>query len=641
MGPKRPSLATAFRTTDLRTSLRQPSEQTSSGNAPAPKAVSFGGDRLAVQEDIISEHSPLLRPGSSEDGGELVKMISPEDNWVDDDPVNEETKSTLFLFLLTLGGLGLQIGWSVETSNGSPYLLSLGLSKSLLALVWIAGPLSGTLVQPYVGMKSDDCRIRWGRRRPFILGGTLATIFSLMVLAWAKEIVTGFFGLFGAESQSTLVVNGVIFFAVLFVYVLDFAINVVQAGIRAYIVDVAPTHQQESANAWMIRSSGIGNILGYFAGNADLPKMFPFLGDNQFKVLCAIACFIMALTVGISCFAVSERDPSLNAAPQEQEGGVLHFFRSLARSVKTLPPQIKRVCEVQFAAWIGWFPFLFYITTYIGEIYSEPLFQENPNRSDAEINQIIEEGTRLGARALLIFSFTTFAASIVLPFIIPPTFEAPDADPATPMTPTTPRSMTGSGYFALNAPGKRPPKTWSGRFSTYIDALQIKSLTLRRSWFVSHIMFAVIMAMTFIVRSVFTATILVALIGVPWALTNWAPFALISSEISKRDAIRRGVIRPSMHDRDTQSIMSGEDDVQESGADQAGVVLGIHNVAIAAPQVIATLVSAIIFKILQKPRGHPGDNSVAWVLRFGGCCAIVAAYLSLRVKEEKEDESSD
>ena len=49
----------------------------------------------------------------------------------------------------------------------------------MLALVWIAGPLSGTLVQPYVGMKSDNCRMRWGRRRPFIVGGAIATITAI------------------------------------------------------------------------------------------------------------------------------------------------------------------------------------------------------------------------------------------------------------------------------------------------------------------------------------------------------------------------------------------------------------------------------------------------------------------------------
>lgn len=47
-----------------------------------------------------------------------------------------------------------------------------------------------------------------------------------MVLAWAKEIVSNFFGLFGANSESQLVKTSIMIFAILFVYVLDFAINV-------------------------------------------------------------------------------------------------------------------------------------------------------------------------------------------------------------------------------------------------------------------------------------------------------------------------------------------------------------------------------------------------------------------------------
>jgi len=174
------------------------------------------------------------------------------------------------------------------------------------------------------------------------------------------------------------------------------------------------------------------------------------------------------------------------------------------------------------------------------------------------------------------------------------------------------------------------------RFLQSLDVLQIKSMTLRRAWVFSHIAFAVLMVLTFFIKSTIGATILVGAIGIPWCITNWAPFAIISSEISKRDAIRRGIIRP--RDRESQLIAAGEDDASGSGADSAGVVLGIHNVAIAAPQVIATLVSAIMFKFLQKPRGTAGDDSVAWVLRFGGLCALVAAWLTLRVNEEKEEE---
>ncbi|KAF2490551.1 hypothetical protein BU16DRAFT_157941 [Lophium mytilinum] len=454
-----------------------------------------------------------------------------------------------------------------------------------------------------------------------------------MVLAWTKEVVGGFLGIFGADRESQSVKTCIILWAVLFVYVLDFSINVIQAATRAYAVDCAPTHQQEAANAWIMRASGIGNIIGYISGYLNLPKILPWLGNSQFKVLCAIASFTLAATVAISCSTVPERDPSHEDAPDGGEG-IIAFFKSLFRSVRKLPPQIRRVCEVQFFAWIGWFPFLFYITTYIGEIYVEPFFEENPNMTPAEVDATWEKATRVGTFALLIFALTTFTSSVFLPFIIPPTFKPPPPPSTTPLTPTTPGSLSASGYFTSKKPSPAHVSLFIRICSALTSAIQIPSLTLRRAWLLSHLMFAACMWLTFLVHSTTAGTILVALIGVPWALTCWAPFALISSEISKRDAIRRGLLRPGT--REAALVAAGEDEAGAEGADQAGVVLGIHNVAIAAPQVIATLVSSAIFRVLQKPRGAPGDNSVAWVLRFGGCCAVVAAWLTLRVKEEKE-----
>ena len=40
---------------------------------------------------------------------------------------------------------------ALNISFGTPYLLSLGLSKQSTSLVWLAGPLSGLLVQPTIG----------------------------------------------------------------------------------------------------------------------------------------------------------------------------------------------------------------------------------------------------------------------------------------------------------------------------------------------------------------------------------------------------------------------------------------------------------------------------------------------------------
>ncbi|KAF1346855.1 hypothetical protein BDV97DRAFT_227947 [Delphinella strobiligena] len=594
-----------------------------------------------------NENSPLIVPAQEdiESPPDFSNVQSPMslDEW-DTEP--EETKSSWYLLLLTLAIGGLQIAWSVELSHGSPYLLGLGISKSLLAFVWIAGPLSGTLVQPYVGIKSDRCRSRWGKRRPFVVGGAICTIASLVCLAWTREIVGNFLALFGVDREAQATRTTSIIVAVLFVYILDFSINTIQAGIRAFIVDNAPTHQQNDANAWASRLSGVGNILGYLSGYVNLPRYLPFFGNTQFKVLCVLASLALVVTVTVSCATVGERDPRLEGDPPEQKAGVFAFFASLYKSVRRLPPQISKVCQVQFFAWIGWFPFLFYITTYIGEIYVEPYFEANPHMTPEEIDRTWERGTRVGTFALLIFAITNFAATVILPLLIAPTFEPPPPQPRTPLqsapyTPNTPASMAANSYFAYHPDGsslslsskKSKKRNLLSRIKKNFPSLQVKGLTLRRAWFLSHLIFAFLTWLTFIVRSTTAATILVAFIGIPWALTNWAPFALISAEISKRDAIRRRQI-PASATAEGELLAQGKD--PNEGADQAGVVLGIHNVAIAAPQVIATLVSSAIFKALQKPRGTPGDDSVAWVLRFGGCAAIIAAYLTTKISEEED-----
>ncbi|KAI9722113.1 MAG: hypothetical protein M1828_004927 [Chrysothrix sp. TS-e1954] len=592
-----------------------------------------------------AEHAPLLSPGYGRVGRDDERSLDEETAYAHEDyeTHQEESKSQWYLLALTLSIGGLQMAWSVELISISPFLLSLGLSKAVMALVWIAGPLSGVLVQPYVGIRSDNCRSRWGRRRPFIMGGAVATMISLLALSWTTSIVGGFLGFFGVARDSRVTTVCSQIWAVLLVYVLDFAINVIQAGIRAYIVDCAPTHQQEDANAWASRLVACGSIVGNLSGYVELPELLPFLGNTQFRVLCSIACISLVLTLTISCSIIGESDPRmLSNLSTESSAGVISLFGSLFRSVKRLPRQIRRVCYVQIFAWVGWFPFLFYITTYVGGLYAEPFFRENPNRSEQEIDDILEQGTRVGAYALLVWSITTFVASVALPFIVVPTFDVPDRPDSNPMTrsasdasgsPLASRTVA-SVRFHKQASSKLSPSRIKRTFSWCSPTMfQVSSLTLRRAWLLSHVMFAFLMWMTFFVRSTTGAIILIGANGIPWALTNWAPFALIAGEISKRDAIRRGLC-PTPPTDEGHTLAAGE--VDET-AEQAGVVLGIHNVAISTPQVIATLVSSLIFKVLQEPRGKPGDDSLAWVLRFGGLCALGAAWCTRLVGEGHQD----
>ncbi|KAF2720593.1 MFS general substrate transporter [Polychaeton citri CBS 116435] len=537
----------------------------------------------------------------------------------------EESKSSWYLFLLALTYGGLQFSWSVELAYGSPFLLSLGISKSLLAFVWIAGPLSGTLVQPYIGIRSDKSRSRFGKRRPFMIGGAIATAISLMLLAWTVEIVSGFLHACGVAKDSHGTKIAAIVFAVLMIYVLDFSLNVIQAGCRAFIVDRAPTHQQDDANAWAARLGSIGNILGYLAGYVNLPRHFWWLGSTQFKVLCAFACFCLAVTVTLSCMIIGEEDARLEGQPREKEG-LFTLFAQLWRSVRKLPLQVKRVCIVQFFAWIGWFPYLFYLTTYVGELHVDPIFRRNPHMTDEEIDAAWNTGTRLGTLALFIFAVATFAASIGLPFIVasmenPPTGSDGRRTHVGLRVPNLSRHTS----TAVQHNSRRTSDSHCGRFK--MPSLEIRWLTLRRVWFLSHLLFALLMWLTFAVKTTLSATILAAFVGIPWAVTNWVPFALIAAEISRRD-VERQQLRRASHISTVESL------ADTGVADKAGVVLGIHNVAIAAPQVIATLVSSLIFRFLQRPRGSMGDNSVAWVLRFGGVCALIAAWMTRRVFED-------
>jgi solute carrier family 45, member 1/2/4 len=95
---------------------------------------------------------------------------------------------------LTIGMLGMSMFWSVEMSYASPYLLSLGLSKSSMAAVFVAGPLSGLVVQPLMGALADNSTSRFGRRRPYMLLGTSVCVVAMLLLGFTKGVAAVFTG---------------------------------------------------------------------------------------------------------------------------------------------------------------------------------------------------------------------------------------------------------------------------------------------------------------------------------------------------------------------------------------------------------------------------------------------------------------
>jgi solute carrier family 45, member 1/2/4 len=588
----------------------------------------IGAERNTLNIDVegsgagpISPLSPLSPTSQAESDGDFAV----------DEPI--ESKSVWYLILLTLSIGGLQIVWSVELSNGSPYLLSLGMSKALVAFVWVAGPVTGVLVQPYIGLRSDRCRNSWGRRKPFMLAGTLGTALTSLLLAYAKDIMSVFGGLAADAKYEGAWRTMTIIFATVLMWCLDFSINTVQAAIRAFICDGAPAHQQEAANAWASRMTGIGSVIGYLFGYLDLPQYFSFFGNTQFKVLVTIASISLTSTVLISILSIPERNPQLDppsSVPADE--GVLAFFKQTYTAVKRLPPQISSVCQIQFFHWIGWFPFLFYITTYIGQLYVDPDLE--PGLSDEDVDALWAKATRIGTLALLIYAIVSLSANIILPFLVIPSYNsdaAIAADETQAFAPTSPIGVTRASSYIESRPNSiagttdGPPSF----FRRFLARLQVPGLTLRRTWLLSQLLFVGCMFSTFFIFSFQAATVMTALVGICWSLTLWAPFALISADIAQRDEARRRRARQKL-------LNPNEEWHQHEEGDQAGIILGLHNVAVSAPQVFSTMVCSAIFKILQKPRDEPGDTSVGWTLRFGGLTTLIAVWLTYRMKEPGE-----
>jgi solute carrier family 45 protein 1/2/4 len=252
--------------------------------------------------------------------------------------------------------------WLLMMSYGTPYLISLGLSDSLTALVWLAGPLSGAIAQPIFGALSDQCRHSWGRRKPFILGGAVCVVFCLMLMACAPDLVNFFAQLAGRKSGGGWVQTIIQAWSILSVYGLNVAMQPLQSATRAFIIDTCPAHQQAQASAWCSRFSGLGSVSIYLLGFAAILNRATRLAGTEFKALSIIGALALITTV-ITCCLVREKPLSPGEEYQDIVVTAGSIMKSLWHSLRTLPPTTWKVCKIQFFAWLAWFPVLYYTTT--------------------------------------------------------------------------------------------------------------------------------------------------------------------------------------------------------------------------------------------------------------------------------------
>ncbi|GAA5975120.1 hypothetical protein JCM5350_000140 [Sporobolomyces pararoseus] len=436
------------------------------------------------------------------------------------------------LLALTSSFFGLQLVWSCEMAQASPFLLSLGVSKSMMAVVFVAGPLSGLLAQPLVGVLSDSCKSKFGRRRPFIFGGVVVSSLSVMLLGWAKEVAS-WFAQEGGDAHRRLAIG----FAILAVYLVDFSVNVVQAMDRALLVDVVPPADQASANAWAARMFGFGAVFGYGLGTLDLVRWSGgFVGDEQIKVIAFFTIVLVCVTHAVTLTCVQERillSTGDEDEPHKRGNPLTRAVTEVWHAIRTIPRPIQSVFNVQFFSWISWFPILFYTTTWIAEIYVQNLRPISYSELADAPTSVQEDATRAGTTAMFYHSVVALVASILVPPLIAPTYPLPSSSSS---------RITNHPYGSTSS-----SNDLVSRLKHYFP-IPISWLTLPLMWTISTGILGTLLLVCSVVKSVEAATVVIALIGFNWACTNWIPFAVLADLIlrleSPGSSKESSVVRP-------------------------------------------------------------------------------------------------
>lgn len=117
--------------------------------------------------------------------------------------VNGKPRLTLSRILqMNLGFLGLQFSFGLQQAN--PIFAYLGADEADFPWLGIAGPLTGLIVQPLIGVMSDRTLSKYGRRTPYFLIGALMCSAGLFLMPFSQSLLMAFSILFLLDVGSNI-----------------------------------------------------------------------------------------------------------------------------------------------------------------------------------------------------------------------------------------------------------------------------------------------------------------------------------------------------------------------------------------------------------------------------------------------------
>jgi len=340
---------------------------------------------------------------------------------------------------MNFGFLGIQFGWGLQLANMSAIYAKLGADASKIPILWLAGPITGLLVQPIIGSMSDRTWCWLGRRRPYFSVGAILSCVALFLMPDAPALWA----------------------AATMLWILDASINVSMEPFRAFVADKLPDEQRTVGFVMQSFFIGIGaavanalpEILRRFGITGNASNGVPLSVQYAFRLGAVVFLLAVLWTVVSSKeyppedMVEFERKKSLHSGFQIQSGFLMigaifgallgvgrgtlveqHFTiwhvlagtaigaaigavlsgPHVAPAIKEMPATMKQLAVVQFFSWLG----LFCMWMFFGLATAQQIFHTTDPQSPD-----FDAGTSFGGQTFAWYSIVCFLVAFVLPMV--------------------------------------------------------------------------------------------------------------------------------------------------------------------------------------------------------------------------------
>ncbi|WP_294138077.1 MFS transporter [Sphingobium sp.] len=244
---------------------------------------------------------------------------------------------------MNLGFLGIQFSFGLQQANMGPIYRYLGADEATMPLLWLAGPVTGLLVQPIVGALSDRTVSKWGRRTPYFLIGAILCSLGLLLMPYSPTL----------------------WFAASLLWMLDAANNITMEPYRAYVSDRLDESQRPVGFLTQSAFTGLAQTLSYLAPS--LLVWWGFDGDlidaNGIPQVTRIA-FVAGAVISISTILWSVlRVRELPLPPEEvtrmqaEPLSPATALRDFVAAIRAMPTAMRQLAPSMLFQWFAMFAY--------------------------------------------------------------------------------------------------------------------------------------------------------------------------------------------------------------------------------------------------------------------------------------------